>query len=375
MCEWLWLCARATRYPPRKRARVPEELTLPKPAVPHPFDVPALRWGLIGPGQIARAFVQSVTEFTAQRFVAVASTDIARARSFAADFGIARAYGSYADLLADADIDVVYIATRQEAHVEPALAAIAARKHVLVEKPIAMYPGDVRRIMTAAQSAGVLVMEAMWSTYLPQSYLIRQMLAEGMLGEIRAVQADLGQDLRGQSRSVDPRGGGAILDMGIYPVAFASSLMPEPPVRVDAIGRVNALGLDEESSIRLEYASGAVALAGSNMVAFTSASAWVDGSLLSFSLDRPFFTPTTLTVYRREFSPTPIARWTNPSAIRGHHGLSYQATALARFVAEGLTDSPYRSLAASLQDIEIMTAARMQLGARYPDEPEHSVRW
>ncbi|HLP23091.1 MAG TPA: Gfo/Idh/MocA family oxidoreductase [Microbacteriaceae bacterium] len=342
--------------------------SLPTPKLPDAYGTTPLRWGVVGPGGIAHSFVASVLKYTGQRFTAVASSDIDRARAFAEQYGIPTAYGSYEDLFAAPDVDAVYVATRQEGHLEPVLGAIRAGKHVLVEKPIAMLPHEVETIMAAASAAGVLVMEAMWTTYLPQSYVIRQLLADGVLGSIRLIQADLGQDLRHVERLVDPNGGGAALDVGIYPIAFSAQFFDHAPVAIHASGSLTTTGVDAESVIRLDYGNDSRAIAYSSILSFSTTTAWVDGEHASIALGRPFFTPTSVTLFSREFNPTPVAHWDDNNGIRGHEGLCYQATAFASYVEQGLTASPFRPLEASLRDIQTITEARHQFGAIYPVE-------
>lgn len=342
---------------------------LPEPQLPNPFEVPSLGWGVIGPGRIAHQFVSSTIEFTGQRFTAVASTDIERAQAFAEQYGIASAYGNYEDLFADPAVDVVYIATRQNRHLEPVLAAIAAGKHVLVEKPLALLPADARIIRDAAAASDVFVMEAMWTTYLPQSYLIRQLIAEDVLGPIRFVQADLGQDLRGNDRMFDPHGGGGTShDMGIYPVAFASQFFDTAPTGIAAIGSLTDDGVEDEIVMRLSYPGDASAIALASARSYSLTTGWVDGERASLRLDGPFFVPTTVTLLEHDFNPRTLARWTDTTPIQAHLGLSYQATALAGFVADGLRQSPFRSLDVSVRDLETITTARHQIGAIYPGE-------
>ncbi|MFM6975028.1 MAG: Gfo/Idh/MocA family protein [Agromyces sp.] len=341
---------------------------LPQPKLPDPFAVPSLRWGVIGPGSIASVFVSSVHRHTGQRVVAVASRDHARARHFAELHGIPNALGSYDDLLARSDIDAVYVATRQHVHRDPVLAAIRAGKHVLVEKPIASLPADARAIFEAAQSANVLVMEALWTAYLPQLDIIRQLLADGVLGDIRSVQADLGQDQSAAERMWEPEGGGASHDMGVYPLAFIRSVLRQDPDSVRAFGVLSDRGVDVELTLGLGYADGETALASCSMLSNTRTAAWIDGQLGSLEVVAPFPVPTTLNLREPAFNPSVVATWTDQSDIQGHEGLCYQATAFASFVERGLTDSPIRSLEDGVRDVELISLARHQIGAFYPGE-------
>jgi predicted dehydrogenase len=336
--------------------------------MPDPFKVTSLRWGIVGPGEIADRFVSSVQRFTGQRIVAVASRKFDRASAFAKKHEIAKVFGSYDELFADTEIDAVYVSTRQHAHKEPVIAAITAGKHVLVEKPIASTREDAHAIFEAAMLANVLVMEALWSLYLPQSYIVRQLIADEALGNIRFVQADLGQDQSKALRMWQPDGGGASHDMGVYPLSFIRSITQASPTTLTAAGSLSELGIDVELNMFLRYQNGATALASCSMLSNTRTAAWVDGRLGSLEVVAPFPVPTTLNLLTPDFNPKVVASWTDPSEIQGHDGLCYQATAFADFVERGLTDSPIRSLDDAVKDIKLLTDARHQIGAYYPGE-------
>src|SRR5919112_2445733 len=198
---------------------------LPEPELYRPgTGEPSLRWGMVGAGWIAGEFAKAVRTHTAQRIVAVASRSPERASSFAATHGIELALGSTEQLVTHPGVDVVYVATPQSEHLATGRAAIAAGKHVLIEKPITVTSAEARTLAEEARAAGVLVMEAMWTRYLPQTSVIRQLLADGVLGDVRAVLADHGQAIAAdpQHRLYRPElGGGALLDLGVYPVQFS----------------------------------------------------------------------------------------------------------------------------------------------------------
>ena len=160
---------------------------------PRPFsDGPSLGWGVIGPGWIAARFVTALLECTRQRLVAVASRSEARAKSFADKFEARSSYGSYDHLLMDPEVDAVYVATPHNEHARLALMAVAAGKHVLVEKPFATSAEEARDVVESARGAGVLAMEAMWTRYLPGFDVLRQVLESGEVGEVAEVSADFG---------------------------------------------------------------------------------------------------------------------------------------------------------------------------------------
>jgi predicted dehydrogenase len=322
----------------------------------------------MGPGLIAGWWIATVQKNTRQLIVAVGSTSINRATAFANKYNVPSAYGSYDDLLADDSVDIVYVSTRQHKHRENVMQALAAGKHVLVEKPIASTAEDARAIRDAARASGKFVMEAMWTTYLPQSDVIRQVLADGVLGEIRYVEADLGQDLRDQQRLFDVNGGGTSHDVGIYPTAFVSSVFGTAPVEVNAIGDITDDGIDTALTIRTKYASGGSGYAFSTTTAFTPSGAWIDGTRGSLQVTQPFPVPTGLTLFEPKFHPQPVATWVDEAGFVAHEGLFYQVNAVAHFIRQGLTESPLRNLDVSVRDIEIIADARHQIGAFYPGE-------
>jgi predicted dehydrogenase len=181
-----------------------------------------IRWGVVGPGRIAEKVVQDFAVVDGARAVAVASRSLARARDFADRHGLDRAHGSYAAILADPDVDVLYVATPHPQHAAVASAAITAGKALLVEKSFTATIAGAAEVVELARSRGVFVMEAMWTRFQPAVVALREAIASGAIGEVRCVQADLGVE-----RGFDPAdrlfsrelGGGALLDLGVYVVS------------------------------------------------------------------------------------------------------------------------------------------------------------
>jgi predicted dehydrogenase len=337
-------------------------LHLPAPHIVDPASVPALRWGIIGPGGIAQTFADSVHKHSTQRIVAVASQTPGKAEAFARPRQIEHALTSYRELVDHPDVDVVYVATTHEFHREHAELAISAGKHVLIEKPLSLNAEDAESVRATAAAAGVLAMEAMWTRYLPQSDIIRRVLADGMLGDIELVLTDFGQDLRMIPRLVNPVSGGALLDLGIYNFAFSSLVLGDAQ-KVSAVGTLTETGVDDTTSSLMTYENGAKAIANVTLSSFTPTAASIAGTAGLLRVDGPFFTPTGLQLYPAEFNSPPVATWQDASGIAAHEGLCYQATALASFVEQKLTDSPLRPLAQAVTDIELITQARHQVGA------------
>lgn len=336
---------------------------LPEPRHPDPADAPPLRWGVLGPGVIAADFTDALHRHTRQRVVAAGSRSSERAAAFAAAHGVERSHGSYEALVADPDVDVVYVATPHSEHLEHALLAIAAGKHVLIEKPMAVTAEQARRIVAAAREAGVFAMEAMWTRYLPQTDIVRQLLDRGALGELRVVTADFG----GRA-AFDPSGrlwdpalaGGALLDLGVYTVSWASFALGAP-AGIVASGTLASTGVDEQAALVLSSASGAQALLSTTLRAGTPSLATICGSEGRVETDSPFWGPSGIRVVRAD--GTLAAHWRDPYGRPHRDGMSYEAAALARYVAEGRTESPLHPLSEAVDTLATIDEARRQLGA------------
>jgi predicted dehydrogenase len=322
----------------------------------------------MAPGGIAIRFVESLLKHTRHQVVAVGSRSAERAREFAGRFGIERAYGSYEQLAEDPGVDAVYVAAPNSEHRRLALLAIAGGKHALVEKPFTDTAAEAREIADAGRAAGVVVMEAMWTRYLPQSDVIRQLLAAGALGEVRFVAADHGQKLPTDSRLYKPElGGGALLDLGVYPVAFAFSILGRP-ASVVAHGSLTANGLDAQSVVSLGYPSGAQAAVTTTMLARTPTGAVVAGTEALLEGKGPFYAPSTFTLSLPPTATGPSITWQDETGIVGGEGLCYQAAALARYAGEGRTESPLLPLDESIAIMGVLEEARHQVGAYLPGE-------
>ncbi|HWS35678.1 MAG TPA: Gfo/Idh/MocA family oxidoreductase [Actinoplanes sp.] len=334
---------------------------LPSPrALP---EAPSLRWGLFGPGGIAASFVGAAHRHTAQRFVNVASgSSPQRAEQFAGLHGVTRFSDTYEQVLADTEVDVVYIATTHDSHARLALAAVAAGKHVLIEKPIAVTRVEAQQIADAARAAGVLAMEAMWTRYLPQSDVLRQVLERGDIGEVRLVTADFGFPMPylPEHRLWAPgQAGGALLDAGVYPVSFVSSVLGTP-AGVHTVGTLAPTGVDEQATVVLDYGT-AQGVAFTSLRTASPSRASIVGTEGRIDVDGPFLAPSGLTV---TLGAGQSAHFDAGDGPQGAEALSYEATAMAGYIAEGLTESPIHPLAEVVDVVGTLEQARHQLGAR-----------
>lgn len=331
-------------------------MRIPAPRVVPLRGGPILRWGVLGPGEIAGDFVSTLHANTDQRVHAVASRSAARASRFAAEHGIPRSYGAYEQLVADPGVDVVYISSVNSQHRPLAELAISAGKHVLIEKPIGVDAEDARSIARSARAAGLFAMEAMWSRYLPQTDVLRQLLDDGALGEVRLVTADFGADF-GADHSApvfsEELGGGVLRDIGIYPVWFARFVLGHPSTTVAAGSRAET-GVDGQVAMILTSPSGAQALLSATMFSNTPTVASISGTRGRVELRSPFLMPDGFDlVVDGERRP-----WTDDSGLRLREGLCWQAVAVAQHIAEGLTESPVHSLDDSIAIMGILDELR-----------------
>lgn len=341
--------------------------TLPHSTLADPHQAPAIRWGIMAPGRIAHAFARAVDVGTDSRVVAVGSRSLERAQAFAETHGVPAAHGSYEEVAADPEVDAVYIASPHSGHLEHALLAIEAGKAVLVEKPITRSGAEARRLFDAAAQRGVFAMEAMWSRCLPHYDVVRQAVAGGLIGDVVSVTADHGQPLHpgGPQRLSDPGlAGGALLDLGVYPLAFADLVLGGFE-SVTAAGAVTDLGVDSTASILVTGPSGATGLIGTTMLTHTPCTAVVAGTEGSLLLDATFYQPTTVRLASRTGEILDVRDGALPDHV---HGFSYEAAEVAWSLAEGLRESSCVPQAATLRVMDAMDEVRRQLGVVYPGE-------
>lgn len=324
-----------------------------------------LRWGILGAGGIAATFTSDL-QGAGSTVSAVGSRDLAKAREFADRAGVPGAHGSYDDLVADPEVDVVYVATPHPFHAENALLAIAAGKHVLVEKAFTVNATEAERVFAAAREAGVVVLEAMWTRYTPQSARLREVVRSGVIGEVRLLTA-----VHVQSLPTDPHhrindpalGGGALLDLGVYPVSFADDLLGAPST-VSAAATLSDQGVDARVAIQLGHESGATAQLYAALDTSGRNTATLLGTAGRIDVDDTFYAPGGFTV--RDQDDAVVERYeANESGLRGMH---HQALELERVVAAGERESPLLTAAGVVGVMRTMDEVRRQIGVRYPSE-------
>lgn len=340
-------------------------LALPKPTAPHPSMAPALNWGILGPGWIAGQFATSLNSLTASRLAAVGSRSQERSAQFAQTHGDSdtRAYDSYDQVLGDPSVDVVYIAVPHSGHAELAIKTINAGKHVLVEKPMTLNADQTQQVITAARTAGVFAMEAMWSRLLPVGNVIAQVLESRLLGEILSINADFGAKfpVDPTSRIYDPAlGGGALLDVGIYPVAFSAMISPAKQL-LHASGRMTQTGVDASFTAVLANNDGSTSSIFSSIETDSPQAAWIAGTEATLEVERPIFAGSRLVLRNGDGSIADSQDFTEHSAATG---LGWEAAHVARCISEGVLESPIMPLDESLAIAHTMDqiAARLRKG-------------
>jgi predicted dehydrogenase len=315
-----------------------------------------LRWGLIGSGLIARAFAADLSVTDSGRVVAIGSRSQESAESFADGFGVPNRHASYEALVADPEVDVVYVATPHPMHLANALLALEAGKPVLVEKAFTMNAGEARELVASARAKGLFLMEAMWTRFLPHIAAVNRLLAAGALGDIVTVMADHGQWFPKDPafRLFAPElGGGILLDCGVYPVSFASMILGKP-AEIAALVTPAFTGVDGQTSMLFGYANGAQSVLTCTSSAKTPTIAAIVGTEARIEIDSMFYAPTSFTLIARDGTST---RYEPPHEGKGLH---YEADEVARCLRAGLLESPLMPLDETIEIMETMDAVLAQ---------------
>jgi predicted dehydrogenase len=321
-----------------------------------------IKWGILGTGTIARVFTEDLLRLPGHEVLAVGSRTPESAKAFAGRYEIARSYGSYAELAADGEVDVVYVATPHNGHYPAAMSCLEAGRGVLVEKPFTVTAAESERLVTLARERGLFAMEAMWTRFNPLIRRLRGLVADGAIGEVKAVYADFAENF-----PYDPAhrlwstetAGGALLDLGIYPVSFAWMLLGAPQT-VQATSAAAPNGVDANTGILLGYPSGAVALLHCGLVARSPQTATVLGTTGRIEVAAPFFRPGAMTLHRAGAEPETFTH-----EVEGH-GYGYQAEEVARCLRAGERESPLMPLDESVAIMGTLDTVAARLGTGVP---------
>jgi predicted dehydrogenase len=324
-----------------------------------------IRWGIAGPGGIADKVAADFPEVPGAQLVAVGSRSADRAAEFAARHGAEKAYGSYEKLIADPDVDVIYIATPHPQHLQLALAAIHAGKAVLVEKAFTATVAGTEQIIAAATANGVFAMEAMWTRFQPAIVTLRELIADGAIGQVRAVQVDLGlrREFDPASRLFDPaQGGGAMLDLGVYVVSFAQMLLGTP-TSVSVRGSLAPNGVDAEAALLLGFDDGQIATLTTSLNMALPGNARVFGTHGWIDVPPRFHHPDQIVLHRDGAEPETLHR---PALGDGY---SHELIEVTECLGANKSQSAVMPLADTLTVQRILNQACETLGVEHYEDP------
>ena len=329
-----------------------------------------VRWAIAGPGRIAAAVVPDFAHVPGAELVAVGSRSLDRAQRFADEHRIERAYGSYGELVDAPEVDVIYIATPHPQHLAIALAAIGAGKALLVEKTFTATLAGAEEIVAAARERGVFVMEAMWTRFQPAVVSARELVDDGAIGEVRQVQADLGVDrpYDPQDRLFDPaQGGGAMLDLGVYPVSLAQYFLGGAPDQVFTSGALAPTGVDAEAGLLLAYEDGRAATLSMSLRAPSPGMARIHGTGGFIEIPPRFHHPTRIVLQRTGQDPETIER--PPLGV----GYSHELIEVTECLRAGKTESAVMPLDDTLSVQRTLNSACESLGVFHREDDAVSV--
>ncbi|GGM17401.1 oxidoreductase [Streptomyces fumigatiscleroticus] len=326
-----------------------------------------MRWGILATGGIAATFTADLVDLPDAEVVAVASRTRAGAEAFAERFGIPRAYGDWDALARDEDVDVVYVATPHSAHRAAAGLCLRAGRNVLCEKPFTLNVREAAELVALARENGRFLMEAMWMYCNPMVRRLKALVDDGAIGEVRTVQADFGlaAEVPPSHRLRDPaQGGGALLDLGVYPVSFAQLLLGEPS-GVTARAVLSEEGVDLQTGALLSWENGALASVHCSIVGGTATSASITGSRGRIDVPDGFFFPDRFVLHRDGRDPE---EFTADPADGPRASYRHQAREVMRALRAGETESPLVPLDGTLAVMRTLDAVRDRIGVRYPGE-------
>nr|WP_242453903.1 Gfo/Idh/MocA family oxidoreductase [Mycolicibacterium sp. P9-64] len=325
----------------------------------------SIRWGIVGPGRIAHNLVGDFAHVPDATVLAVASRSSARADAFAAEHGIERSYGSYRDMIADPDVDVIYVATPHTLHHSIGLAAASAGKALLVEKAFTATLNGAESLVDAVRDHNVFAMEAMWTRFQPAVIAARKLLDDGAIGAVRSVQADLGV-----TRSFDPTdrvfahelGGGAILDLGVYLVSFAQMVLGNP-TSVSALGSLEPSGVDADVTFLLGFDQGGTATLMSSLHSPMPGHARIFGTTGWIDILPRFHHPNSFVLHRQGHESE---QFDLPSL---GSGFSHELIEVTEAIKGGRTESAVMPLDDTLIVQRVLEDALTQLGIRFDEDP------
>ena len=324
----------------------------------------SVRWGILGTGRIAHEFASGLRDTPDAETLAVGSRTEDSASKFAASLGIPRHYPSYAELVSDPDVDVVYVATPHPFHAENVTLCLEAGKHVLCEKPMTVNAVQAERLMGLAREENLFLMEGMWTRFFPLMERVRHLISSGAIGEPRLLQVDFGFrapfDPLQRLFNLD-LGGGALLDVGVYCVSL-SSMIFGPPDRVTGLAHLGETGVDEQSAAILEHDGERISTISISIRTATPQEAMIAGTEGRIKIHPDWWRPDTLTLSRPGEEDESI------EAPPTGNGFPHEAAEVMRCIGSGARESDVMPLRETLSIARTMDELRRQWGLVYPGE-------
>lgn len=323
-----------------------------------------IRWGILSTGRIARLFAQGLTALDDAKLVAVGSRTVETANAFGDQFGVPHRHASYSDLARDPEVDAIYVATPHPFHKANSIICLEAGKAVLCEKPFTINAHEAEAVIQVARNKRVFLMEAMWTRFIPIVAKAREWVAAGIIGEPRIVSADFGYraNINPQSRIFNPAlGGGALLDVGIYTISFASMIFGPNPVHIESLAHLGETGVDEQAAVILGYEGGALALLSTAVCTSTPQEARIIGTEGKILLHPPFWKGTRATLQTSD-------KEENLELPLKGNGYNYEAAEVSRCLRAGELESRIIPLNETIAIMKIMDRIRAQWGLKYPME-------
>lgn len=323
-----------------------------------------MNFAILGAGGIARTMASTVVPMKEICKKAVAARDYDRAESFAKEYGFEKAYGSYEEMLADPEIDLVYIAVPHSHHCQWTKAALEAGKNVLCEKAFAVNEKQAKEMIDLARSKNLLLTEAIWTRYMPSRQMILDIIDSGIIGEVTSVSANLGYQIDAKERIVRPElAGGALLDLTVYPLNFASMVLGDDIVKIDASCVKTETGVDGLDTVMLTYRDGKMATMFTTIYSLTDRSGYIYGRNGYIEVQN-INNPEVIRVWDANRScRNVIAEYKVPEQITGYE---YEVLACKKALEEGRIECPEMPHAETLKMMNWMDQIRAQFGIVFP---------
>ena len=322
-----------------------------------------VNFAVLAAGGIAAKMSQAVMELPEVKMYAVASRSYERADAFAQKWGYEKAYGSYEERLQDPEVELVYVASPHSHHYEHAKMCIAAGKHVLVEKAFTVNAKQAEELIRLAREKKVLLVEAMWTRFMPAREIIDELIDEGTIGNIVSLTANLGYDIKHKERLIKPElAGGALLDVGVYPIQFALMTVHSPIRTISSDAVMSPEGVDYTNSVTLTFENGVMAVLHSSMLSLTDREGVIYGDKGSIRVHN-INNCERISVY--DSVGTLIRDVAVPPQINGYE---YEVIACVQAIESGKTECMQMPHEETIRGMEILDEIRQQWGMKYPCE-------